>query len=124
MGLDQNGIGDACQLAWADVYAAQEDVLLDVPVPGVLANDRAAGAGLTVALVASPAHGTLTLSPDGKFQYTPAPNFNGTDQFTYSVSSGPEGRADVRIAVAPANDPPSITPVPPQTVTVGGTQTG
>ena len=35
-----------------------------------------------------PAHGTLTLNADGRFTYTPAPNYNGPDSFTYTANDG------------------------------------
>jgi VCBS repeat-containing protein len=29
------------------------------------------------------ANGTVTMNPDGSYTYTPDPNFNGTDVFSY-----------------------------------------
>jgi VCBS repeat-containing protein len=43
---------------------------------------------LTAILVAHPAHGSLTLSANGSFSYTPATNFFGTDSFTYQATDG------------------------------------
>ena len=56
----------------------------------VLGNDTDVDAGttLTATLGASPANGTVTLTPNGSFTYTPAANFNGTDSFTYTASDG------------------------------------
>ena len=34
----------------------------------------------------SPAHGSLSVDPDGSFRYVPAAGFTGTDTFTYTVS--------------------------------------
>ena len=48
----------------------------------MLGNDTDVDTGttLTATLGASPANGTVTLSADGSFTYTPAANFNGTRQ--------------------------------------------
>src|SRR5690606_28338262 len=35
-----------------------------------------------------PAHGSVTVHPDGSITYTPNPGFTGTDTFTYTVTSG------------------------------------
>ena len=69
----------------ADNYTTREGVVLTVPATqGVLANDTdSAGDTLTATLVTSVAHGTLVLSSNGSFTYTPAATFTGTDSFTY-----------------------------------------
>ena len=55
----------------------------------MLANDTDVdGNPLTAALVADPAHGTLTLNADGSFTYTPTANYNGPDTFTYRATDG------------------------------------
>ena len=51
---------------------------------GLLRNDQ--GAALTAALDRKPAHGTVTVRPDGSYVYTPASGFTGTDRFTYTVT--------------------------------------
>jgi VCBS repeat-containing protein len=92
-----------------DSYATNEDTPLTIAAPGVLANDSDPdGDPLTAVLVSSPAHGSLSLKPDGSFSYTPAANFNGGDSFTYQAN---DGRADSNIAtvtmnVNSVNDPP------------------
>src|SRR5262249_28998314 len=51
-----------------DSYATNEDVPLNVVAPGVLGNDTDAdGNTLSAVLVSGPAHGTLTLNPNGSF---------------------------------------------------------
>ena len=77
--------------AVADTYSLGEDHTLSVPASsGLLANDSDIdpSSALTAVLVTGPAHGTLTLNPDGSFTYVPDPNFNGVDTFTYQVSDG------------------------------------
>jgi FtsP/CotA-like multicopper oxidase with cupredoxin domain len=93
--------------AGPDAYAVAEDAALSVPEPGVLLNDT--GMSLTAELVTGPHGGTLALSPTGLFTYTPAPNFAGSDDFTYRVRSGavPGNVATVRLTVTPVNDAPA-----------------
>lgn len=43
---------------------------------------------LIFAKVSNPANGTVTISSNGAFTYTPNTNYNGTDSFKYSVSNG------------------------------------
>jgi VCBS repeat-containing protein len=70
-------------------YFAQVGQTLSVTAPGVLANDLNPDQGpATVALVATTTHGTLSLSANGSFTYTPAVGFSDTDQFTYRMSDG------------------------------------
>ena len=72
-----------------DSYNAGENTMLSVAKPGVLSNDTDPNKrALTAALVAGPAHGTLSLNGDGSFTYTPATNFVGTDSFTYDATDG------------------------------------
>ena len=83
-----NAVNDA-PVAVPDSYMTNEDTALTIAAPGVLANDTDIdSATLTAALVSGPANGTLTLNADGSFTYTPAANANGTDRFTYKVTTG------------------------------------
>ncbi|MGE0814627.1 MAG: Ig-like domain-containing protein [Vicinamibacterales bacterium] len=98
-------------VAAGDSYGTASGTTLVVPAPGVLGNDNANGGGaMTAALAGAPAHGSITLSPNGGFSYTPAAGFAGTDAFTYTAStgSGTSVPATVSIAVAAAG-----TPLPP-----------
>ena len=74
---------------------------LTVPAAtGVLANDTdPEGASLTAALVQGPAHGTLNLSPNGSFTYTPTATFAGTDSFTYQASDGEKASNPVTVTL-------------------------
>jgi VCBS repeat-containing protein len=68
----------------SEVYETLEDRPLSVPaITGVLRNDF--GSMPTTVVVTPTANGTLNLSPDGGFTYTPNPNFTGTNTFTYRV---------------------------------------
>jgi gliding motility-associated-like protein len=96
-----------------DVPVAVNDrdtTLEDIPVSGsVRGNDTLSGdGGNTYAVVNTPAHGTVTLDTAGNYTYTPAPNFNGTDTFSYKLCDG-DGDCDtatVVIIVIPVNDAP------------------
>ncbi|MGZ6907102.1 MAG: cadherin-like domain-containing protein [Acidimicrobiia bacterium] len=74
----------------------------------VLANDSDPdGNPLSASVVTSPVHGTLTLAANGAFTYTPAPDYNGADSFTYAASDGVVStNANVGVTVTPVNDPP------------------
>jgi hypothetical protein len=100
-------------LAVSDAYSVNEDTTLNVnAASGVLANDTDPDGPfpLTAQLVTGPASGSLvTFNANGSFTYTPNPNFNGQDTFTYIARDG-EGLASqpatVTITVNAVNDPP------------------
>jgi VCBS repeat-containing protein len=56
-------------------------------------------------------HGKVTLNADGGYTYTPAANFFGTDNFTYTVGDGRGGSDSetVTITVTEVNDAPVAT---------------
>ncbi len=86
--IDVTSVNDV-PVANNDAYTLNEDTILNLPAPGVLANDcDIDGDPLTVALVTGPTHGTLTLNADGSFTYTPDADYNGADSFTYRVNDG------------------------------------
>src|SRR5204863_139842 len=82
---------------------------LTVPAPGVIANDTSPdGDPLAAVLMGGPAHGTLNLSTNGGFTYTPASNYFGADSFTYQVNDGVtnSGMATVSLSVTNVIRPP------------------
>ncbi|MFC7676432.1 Ig-like domain-containing protein [Mycolicibacterium sp. GCM10028919] len=96
----------------ADSYTVNEDTVLTVNGPGLLANDTDAN-GQTLKVVSigtEPTRGSLVLNDDGSFTYTPGPNLNGTDTFTYKASDGAAETAftTVTINVTAVNDAPVI----------------
>ncbi len=99
------------------------DVAEDGSVTGQLAAQDVDGDALTFGLApnGAPAHGTVTVNPDGSYTYTPAANFNGTDSFTYTVSDGQGGTAtgSISVTVDPTNDAPTTS-----SATVAGQEDG
>jgi VCBS repeat-containing protein len=96
-------------VAFNDSFNTNEDAPLVIAAAGVLGNDSDVEADpLTAVLVTGPAHGSLTLNPDGSFTYTPNANFNGADSFTYQANDGlaNSAPATVNITVNPVNDAP------------------
>jgi uncharacterized delta-60 repeat protein len=81
---------DHAPVASDDSFTIGQGTSLTIAAPGVLGNDHDLDAidTLTAALVASPAHGSVTLNADGSFTYTPDGSFTGTDSFTYQASDG------------------------------------
>ena len=104
--LTVNALPDAPE-ADADAYGVNEDAQLVVPMAtGVLANDSDAdGDTLTAVLVADVTHGTLALSADGSFVYTPAPDYSGNDQFSYRANDGGSSSPVTTVTLAVQNQP-------------------
>jgi large repetitive protein len=92
-------------LAVDDALAAVHDRTLH---GSVLDNDADPdGDALTAALVAGPAHGTLSLSADGSFDYTPDFHYVGGDAFTYTVSDGLAVSDPATVTLDVTNAPPA-----------------
>lgn len=92
---------NAAPVAVDDDYRAHLDDSLVVAAPGVLANDTDANSdALTARLAGDPAHGTVTLRPDGSFTYEPDSGFTGTDEFTYVANDGTVDSAVGSVTIA------------------------
>jgi Ca2+-binding RTX toxin-like protein len=65
------------------------------------------------------ASGLLTINPNGNFNYTPLPNFNGSDTFTFSVVDlqGNRNVYTMTLTVTPVNDAPQWLGIPPAVTT-------
>lgn len=101
--------------AFDDRYEAYEDSVLTVAAAdGVLSNDvnpDDPAAALYAYLKTDAVHGTVELSTDGGFTYTPAPDFFGADSFSYYVVNDvadTSNVATVRFDVLDMNDPPVV----------------
>ncbi|HEX2293040.1 MAG TPA: tandem-95 repeat protein [Gaiellaceae bacterium] len=95
-------------VAAPDGFATDEDTVLEVDAPGLLANDTDVDTASVSAIeVTDPAGGSVEVSPDGSFTYTPDPDANGEDSFTYRVDDGElDSAATVTIDVGAVNDAP------------------
>jgi hypothetical protein len=103
-------VANRAPVAVNDSYTTEVGTTLTVPADGVLDNDSDSdGDTLTPTLVAGPSQGTLTLSPDGSFTYTPNAGVTGQDTFTYTAN---DGKADSNVATV------TISVTVPQTDTV------
>jgi len=90
-------------VAQDDEYDLGVGLSLNVPAPGVLANDLDSdGDLLSAVLVTSPTQGVVALSTNGGFTYTPTNHFIGVDTFTYRAGDGQtnSGLATVSITVS------------------------
>lgn len=111
--LDHSGTWSMARLdAWInrlpvvidDDYETRRKIFAVSQAKGVLANDHDPdGDPLTAILESGTSHGTLALSADGSFTYTPQQGFLGADAFSYRVSDGLEmsDAAAVSITVEP-----------------------
>ncbi len=121
-----DGIGtllpSSSPLAVADGYAIDEDAVLVVAAPGVLANDGDPdGDALTCVPDGDVAHGVLGLGGDGSFRYAPVHDYAGADGFTYRADDGTSASDPVVVAITvnPINDAPVNSVPGPQHVALG-----
>ncbi|HEV3443853.1 MAG TPA: SdrD B-like domain-containing protein, partial [Gemmataceae bacterium] len=97
-------------------YNMNENDTLSVSAPGVLANAQSSepGHALTAILVSSVSHGTLVFNSDGSFTYTPAPEFFGSDSFTYMANDSFNSNvATVTLTVNQVADAPQLSVTSP-----------
>jgi adhesin/invasin len=101
--------------AQADAYSVDEDATLTVDdLNDVLSNDDDPDGNdddLTAVLVTGPSNAqSFQLNSDGSFTYTPNPDFNGSDSFTYRASDGEDesNEVTVTITVNPIDDSPTF----------------
>ncbi len=88
--------------------AAQEDTTLSVPFLPTFDRD---GDVMSYSLVVDAENGSVVIDPvTGAYTYTPDPDFNGIDSFTYAVDDGNGGVSAgvITIDVAAVNDDPTL----------------
>jgi large repetitive protein len=99
---------NAQPVAGDDILTTDEDEAGQVDV---LANDEDEdGDQLTVVTETPDAdHGTVSCTPEGLCTYTPSPDFNGSDSFTYTIEdgAGADDAGEVTVTVTPVNDDPN-----------------
>jgi VCBS repeat-containing protein len=80
---------------------------------------------LTVTAVTQGKNGLVTINPDGTLSYSPNANFNGSDEFTYTVRDNKEDTdtAKVNVTVKMANDAPVIISAAGATANIGAIYT-
>ena len=89
-----------------DTYAVPEDANPFTAPVSVLANDVGLS-GAAVTVVNGPLNGSIAMSSNGTFTYTPNPNFSGFDGFTYIANNGTNdypGQATLEVSFV--NDAP------------------
>ena len=101
-------ISNDAPVAANDNYTVHKNVALTVTAAnGVLSNDSDANGDTLTALNAStPAHGTVTLNPNGSFTYTPNSGFTGTDSFTCQANDGTANSSAATVTLTVSNDAP------------------
>jgi subtilisin family serine protease len=110
-----SGGGNSAPIANPDADSTNEDTPVTVPVR---ANDTDPDFDtITVVSATDPPHGTTTVNAGATVTYTPDPNYNGADSFSYTISDGVlTASSTVSVTVNPVNDAPTVA-----VVVVGGT---
>ncbi|MEH0715325.1 tandem-95 repeat protein [Vibrio owensii] len=111
-GLEVSQTVDFTVNAVADIVADSADIVEDTPtVLNVLDNDSFEGQSPVVSVEAGngPANGSVVVNNDGTITYTPDQDYNGSDEFTYTVTSGGVTETTtVSLNVTPVNDKPVV----------------
>ncbi|MBI5545833.1 MAG: tandem-95 repeat protein, partial [Deltaproteobacteria bacterium] len=92
-------------------FAITATALEDRPTTFALSAADVDGDSLDFTVATQPAHGTVTLA-GGQATYTPAPDYSGSDRFSFVASDGvaSSDAATATLSIAPVNDAPVATP--------------
>ena len=113
--IDDDDPVNSAPVAVDDSYTVVHDRILEVPAPGVLANDFGAdGDDLEVILTAEPSNGSINYQSGeisfyqgtGYFQYSPELSFVGTDSFSYRVWDGTTLSEEATVTISVTNHAP------------------
>ncbi len=99
-----------------DRVDASSGTQVDVPAPGILANDFGA-TGSTLSVTVVPTHGTYVLNSDGRLRYTSDPGYIGNDTLTYKLVKDLYNSTSVVLII---NHPPLQALTLSATAVVGG----
>jgi VCBS repeat-containing protein len=94
-------------------YSTNKNTALTISATGVLGNDTDADFNsLTAVLASNPSHGSVSLSSNGSFTYTPATNYTGADSFTYFANDGTvNSNTTATVSITVTSTPqPHVTP--------------
>ena len=111
---------DDLPVAGNDAASVAEDASVSGSLSG---NDTPSGdGGNGYALAAQAANGVAAVTAAGAFTYTPNPDFNGADSFTYQLTdaNGSAATATVSVTVGAVNDAPVAAPDVASAVEDGG----
>ena len=88
------------------MLSLDEDQVASAQLPAALDME---GDAFTYALETPPEHGSVTITADGAFVYTPQADFFGADSFSYRVADASGGRThSVSVSVNPVDDAPVL----------------
>ncbi len=112
--------GNQSPVANSQSVTTSEDTAKTITLTG----SDADGDTLTYTVLTTPVNGTLTGTAPN-LTYTPAANFNGSDNFTFKVNDGAADSnvATVSITVTSVNDPPVLNSIGSRAVNEGDTLT-
>ena len=85
----------------------------DTPVSGQLVANDPDGDDLTFSKATDPTSGSVTVNPDGSWEYTPNPSYSGNDSFTVTVSDGKGGSDTLTVNVEVTPKPVVVPPPAP-----------
>jgi hypothetical protein len=91
-------------VAGADVASTP----FNTPFSGSVASNDTAGNGgaLSFAIATQPANGTVVMSSNGNYTFTPTTGFTGTTSFTYTLTEAGNGSTTGTVSVSVAVQPP------------------
>ena len=103
LGVIQDLVTNQSPVALPQSLSTLEDTGVSVSLEG----SDGDGDSLAYSVINQPANGTISGVPPN-LTYTPSPNYNGNDSFTFVVNDGKEDSiaATISINVAPVNDAP------------------
>jgi hypothetical protein len=101
-------VNDAAPVAHDDSYSMRPGQVLDIPAPGLLANDSDPdGDPLSIQFIdVTGLQGTAQVQADGHMTFTPTAGFTGNTQFSYQLSDGVGGTATGIVRIAVVNTAP------------------